>query len=155
MAVRVDMNPFSIPRGENGDGRLVVNSRVWECNFLSGGKTGDGFQPVLFSPRPLKNLLLIDEVESLSPICDMKVSNLFEEETKQMYALTGKGPRSSLKVLRPGQTVSEIAVSPLPGSPNGVWTIKESKSQEFDSFIVVSFKDASLVLSVGDTVEEV
>jgi splicing factor 3B subunit 3 len=60
-----------------------------------------------------------------------------------------------LKVLRPGQTVSEIAVSPLPGSPNGVWTIKESKSQEFDSFIVVSFKDASLVLSVGDTVEEV
>ncbi|QDZ20127.1 subunit 3 of splicing factor 3B [Chloropicon primus] len=117
--------------------------------------TENGLQPVEFSPRPLKNLLLIDAIESLSPVCDMKVANLFEEETKQMYTLTGKGPWSTMKILRPGQTVAEMAVSPLPGSPNGVWTIKENKSQEFDSFILVSFKNASLVLSVGESVEEV
>ncbi len=33
----------------------------------------DGFQPVFFDPRPLKNLLLVDEMPSLMPITDMKV----------------------------------------------------------------------------------
>ena len=36
-------------------------------------QTEDGFQPVFFSPRALKNLLLVDEVSSLAPITDMKV----------------------------------------------------------------------------------
>lgn len=35
--------------------------------------TEEGFQPVFFEPRPLKNLLLIDEMASLMPITDMKV----------------------------------------------------------------------------------
>ena len=116
---------------------------------------GDGYEPVCFEPRPLKNLLLIDEMDSLSPVCDMEISNLFEEETNQLYTLVGRGPWSTLRAMRPGQTVAEIAVSPLPGSPNGVWTIRKSKSDEFDSYIIVSFKNASLVLSIGDTVEEV
>ena len=132
----------------DGDGEVEASASTL---IETGGKP----EPVTFSPRPLKNLVLIDELESFSPICDMKVSNLFEEETKQMYTLVGKGPWSSMKVLRPGQTVAEMAVSPLPGSPNGVWTIKENKSQAFDSYIVVSFKNASLVLSIGETVEEV
>ena len=35
--------------------------------------TEEGYQPVFFDPRPLKNLLPIDEMESLAPIVDMKV----------------------------------------------------------------------------------
>lgn len=35
-------------------------------------QTEEGYQPVFFDPRPLKNLLLIDEMESLSPIMDLK-----------------------------------------------------------------------------------
>ena len=35
-------------------------------------QTEEGYQPVFFDPRPLKNLLPIDEMESLSPILDMK-----------------------------------------------------------------------------------
>ena len=37
-------------------------------------ETEEGFQPVFFEPRELRNLLLIDELESLCPIMDMKVS---------------------------------------------------------------------------------
>ncbi len=37
-------------------------------------ETEEGFQPVFFDPQPLKNLLLIDEMDSLCPITDMKVS---------------------------------------------------------------------------------
>ncbi|KAL6126564.1 hypothetical protein ACLB2K_074611 [Fragaria x ananassa] len=108
-----------------------------------------------FLPRKLKNLVRIDQVESLMPIMDMKVSNLFEEETPQIFTLCGRGPRSSLRILRPGLAISEMAVSDLPDVPNAVWTVKKKVSDEFDAYIVVSFANATIVLSIGETVEEV
>jgi splicing factor 3B subunit 3 len=118
-------------------------------------ETEEGFQPVFFQPRRLKNLLRIDQVESLMPIMDMKVVNLFEEETPQIFTLCGRGPRSSLRILRPGLAISEMAVSELPGVPSAVWTVKKNVNDEFDAYIVVSFSNATLVLSIGETVEEV
>jgi splicing factor 3B subunit 3 len=115
----------------------------------------DGFQPVFFKPRGLKNLLRIDQVESLSPIMDMKITNMFEEETPQIFTLCGRGPRSSLRILRPGLAISEMATSTLPGVPSAVWTVKKTVNDEFDAYIVVSFANATLVLSIGETVEEV
>ncbi|KAG6402388.1 hypothetical protein SASPL_134581 [Salvia splendens] len=118
-------------------------------------ETDEGFQPVFFQPRKLKNLFWIDQIESLMPIMDMKVSNLFEEETPQIFSLCGRGPRSSLRILRPGLAISEMAVSQLPGVPSAVWTVKKNVNDEFDAYIVVSFANATLVLSIGETVEEV
>ncbi|KAI5084296.1 hypothetical protein GOP47_0000465 [Adiantum capillus-veneris] len=118
-------------------------------------ETEEGFQPVFFQPRKLRNLVQLDEIESLMPILDMKVLNMFEEETPQVFALCGRGPRSSLRVLRPGLAVTEMAVSALPGLPSAVWTVKKSVNDEFDAYIVVSFTNATLVLSIGETVEEV
>ncbi|KAF7811372.1 spliceosome-associated protein 130 A [Senna tora] len=118
-------------------------------------ETDEGFQPVFFQPRRLKNLVRIDQVESLMPITDMKVANLFEEETPQIFTLCGRGPRSSLRILRTGLAVSEMAVSKLPGVPSAVWTVKKNVNDEFDAYIVVSFTNATLVLSIGETVEEV
>ncbi|PQQ16480.1 splicing factor 3B subunit 3-like [Prunus yedoensis var. nudiflora] len=48
-----------------------------------------------------------------------------------------------------------MAVSELPGVPSAVWTVKKNVSDEFDAYIVVSFANATLVLSIGETVEEV
>jgi splicing factor 3B subunit 3 len=48
-----------------------------------------------------------------------------------------------------------MAVSALPGKPSAVWTVKQGQDAEFDKYIVVSFVDVTLVLSIGDTVEEV
>ncbi|KAL4016214.1 hypothetical protein IC575_023853 [Cucumis melo] len=118
-------------------------------------ETEEGFQPVFFQPRRLKNLMRIDQVESLMPIMDMKIINLFEEETPQIFTLCGRGPRSSLRILRPGLAISEMAVSELPGVPSAVWTVKKNINDEFDAYIVVSFANATLVLSIGETVEEV
>jgi splicing factor 3B subunit 3 len=42
---------------------------------------------VFFNPRPLTNLLLIDELDSLSPILDFKVADLAREHTPQIYAV--------------------------------------------------------------------
>ncbi|KAG0471556.1 hypothetical protein HPP92_016102 [Vanilla planifolia] len=118
-------------------------------------ETEEGFQPVFFQPRGLKNLVRIDQVASLMPIMDMKVMNLFEEETPQIFTLCGRGPRSSLRILRPGLAISEMAVSQLPGVPNAVWTVKKNVNDEFDAYIVVSFPSGKHVLSIGETVEEV
>ncbi|XP_057537206.1 spliceosome-associated protein 130 A [Amaranthus tricolor] len=118
-------------------------------------ETEEGFQPVFFQPRKLKNLLRVDQVQSLMPIMDMKVANLFEEETPQIFTLCGQGPRSSLRILRPGLGITEMATSPLPGVPNAVWTVKKNVNDEFDAYIVVSFASVTLVLSIGETVEEV
>lgn len=118
-------------------------------------ETEVGFEPVFFKPRQLKNLVRIDQEESLMPIMDMKVLNLFEEETPQIFTLCGRGPRSSLRILRPGLAISEMAVSELPGVPSAVWTVKKNVNDEFDAYIVVSFANATLVLSIGETVEEV
>ena len=41
------------------------------------------------------------------------------------------------------------------GNPNAVWTVKKRSDEEFDAYIIVSFVNATLVLSIGETVEEV
>lgn len=51
-----------------GDGDDAV-----EASSATLKETEEGFQPVFFEPRPFVNLRLVDEVESLSPIVDIKV----------------------------------------------------------------------------------
>ena len=117
---------------------------------------GDSF---FFAPRPLKNLVLVDELDSLSPIMNCQVADASSlggaDDLLHLYALVGRSSRSSLKILRHGLEVTEMAVSALPGNPSAVWTVKRMASAEFDAYIIVSFVNATLVLSVGETVEEV
>ncbi|KAL9701788.1 hypothetical protein quinque_005229 [Culex quinquefasciatus] len=83
---------------------------------------GDTF---FFAPRPLKNLVMVDEIHSFAPILGCQVADLANEDTPQLYLACGRGPRSSIRVLRHGLEVSEMAVSELPGNPNAVWTVKK------------------------------
>lgn len=75
----------------------------------------------------------------------LQVANLLNEEIPQVFTLCGRGPRSTLRLLRPGLAVTEMAVSPLPGNPTAVWTIKRTMLDEFDAYIIVSFTNATLV----------
>jgi splicing factor 3B subunit 3 len=91
------------------------------------------------------------------------------EVSPQIYALGGRGPSACLRTLRHGCSVTELAVSELPGVPGAIFAVddlskKETSGDDGDGddtarplskYIVVSFADATLVLSVGDTVEEV
>eukprot|EP00057_Strongylocentrotus_purpuratus_P001335 XP_001198237.2 PREDICTED: splicing factor 3B subunit 3 isoform X2 [Strongylocentrotus purpuratus] len=113
---------------------------------------GDTF---FFAPRTLRNLEEVDQLESLSPILSCQIADLASEDTPQLYVACGRGPRSSMRVLRHGLEVSEMAVSELPGNPNAVWTVKKKSDDEYDAYIIVSFVNATLVLSIGETVEEV
>ncbi|XP_074585839.1 spliceosome-associated protein 130 A-like [Curcuma longa] len=151
---------FLFAASEFGNHALYQFQAIGEAEDIEASsatlmETEEGFQPVFFQPRGLKNLVRIDLVESLMPIMDMKILNLFEEETPQIFTLCGRGPRSTLRILRPGLAINEMAVSQLPGTPSAVWTVKKNANDEFDAYIVVSFVNATLVLSIGETIEEV
>ncbi|KAF4620312.1 hypothetical protein D9613_000135 [Agrocybe pediades] len=109
-----------------------------------------------FRPRPLENLALADEIESLDPIIDSKVLNILpNSDTPQIFTACGRGARSTLRTLRHGLEVEESVSSDLPGIPNAVWTTKKSEDDPFDSYIILSFVNGTLVLSIGETIEEV
>lgn len=109
----------------------------------------------IFKPHPLKNLLLFQDLQSLAPITDMKVVDLLDEGTPQFYCLCGRGPQSSLRVLKHGLSVSELAVSPLNGTPIAVWTVKQTIHDPYDRYIVLSFTNLTMVLSIGENVQQV
>lgn len=127
-----------------------------------------------FRPRPLENLVIADELESLDPILDSKVLNLLpNSDSPQIFTACGRGPRSSFRTLRHGLEVEESVSSDLPGIPNAVWTTKRTEQgvfpsslfpcpnvflyspDLFDSYIILSFVNGTLVLSIGENIEEV
>ncbi|KAF6749635.1 pre-mRNA-splicing factor RSE1 [Ephemerocybe angulata] len=134
-----------------------------EPEFSSTNYPGDGMRdpssPLpreYFKPRPLENLALADEMESLDPIIDSKVLNILpNSDTPQIFAACGRGARSTLRTLRHGLEVEESVSSELPGIPNAVWTTKRTESDPYDSYIILSFVNGTLVLSIGETIEEV
>lgn len=101
----------------------------------------------------LDNLLLVDIIESLNPILDSSLVN--DDVFTKIYALSGYKNSSSLKVLQYGLPINEIVESDLPGVANKVWTTKLHKDDEFDKYLVISFIDTTLVLSIGESVEEI
>lgn len=129
------------------------SARFSSGDYAKGNITD--YQVARFRPRVLENLALVDILDSLSPLISSQVANLAGEDAPQIYALTGQAERSSLRVIRHGLEVAEIVASELPGEPIAVWTTKLTSQDEFDAFIVLSFSNATLVLSIGETVEEV
>ena len=99
----------------------------------------------------------VDDIDSLCPIMDCKAVGSLGGAggAPSLVSICGKSARSTLRVLSHGLAVSEMAVSELPGNPNAVWTVKKRRDDEHDAYIVVSFVNATLVLSIGETVEEV
>ncbi|KAI9834027.1 MAG: pre-mRNA-splicing factor rse1 [Phylliscum demangeonii] len=113
------------------------------------------FTPVFFHARPAENVNLVEVIESMNPLMGCKVANLTEDDAPQIYTICGAGARSTFRTLRNGLEVSEIVESELPGVPSAVWTTKLTRNDEYDAYIVLSFTNGTLVLSIGETVEEV
>lgn len=129
-----------------------------ELEFYSDDFPADpkaAYEPVYFHPRPTENLALVESIPAMNPLLDCKVANLTGEDAPQIYTICGNGPRSSFRMLKHGLEVNEIVASELPGIPSAVWTLKLNRSEQYDAYIVLSFTNGTLVLSIGETVEEV
>jgi len=129
-----------------------------EIEFVSDNFPIDAsapYTPVYFHPRPAENLNLVETIDSMNPLMDCKVANLTDEDAPQIYSICGTGARSTFRTLKHGLEVSEIVESELPGVPSAVWTTKLTRGDEYDAYIILSFSNGTLVLSIGETVEEV
>lgn len=129
-----------------------------ELEFSSDNYSADPsvpYEPIFFRPRAAENLNLMEVLSSLNPLIDSKVANLTEEDAPQIYSVCGTGARSTFRTLKHGLEVSEIVESQLQTAPSAVWTTKLTRGDEYDAYIVLSFANGTLVLSIGEIVEEV
>ncbi|KAG2015443.1 pre-mRNA-splicing factor rse1 [Coprinopsis cinerea AmutBmut pab1-1] len=111
-----------------------------------------------FDPRPMENLMLIDELSSLNPVLDAKILKpSLDSEAPKIFAACGRGPASSFKILSHGLEVDEMASSELPGflAPHSLWSTKRMQTDHYDNLLVMSFQNATIVLSIGESMEEV
>ncbi|KAF4445954.1 Pre-mRNA-splicing factor rse1, partial [Fusarium albosuccineum] len=116
---------------------------------------GATYQPIYFYPRPLENLTLVESIDSLSPLLDCKVANPTGEDAPQIYSVSGNGARSHFRMLKHGLEVDEVATSELPGTVSGVWTTRLTRHDKYDAYIILTSSDNTLVMSVGEEVEQV
>ncbi|KAJ5918015.1 Pre-mRNA-splicing factor rse1 [Penicillium verhagenii] len=129
-----------------------------EIEFSSDSLSADPsapYEPVFFRPRPAENLNLMESINSLNPLIDSKVANLTEEDAPQIYSVCGTGARSTFRTLKHGLEVSELVDSELRAVPSAVWTTKLTRSEEYDRYIVLSFTNGTIVLGIGEIVEEI
>jgi splicing factor 3B subunit 3 len=102
----------------------------------------------LFNPREPANLELRDELQNYAPINDMKVEDLTNEGLAQIYLACGRGAQGTIRALRHGLSIVEMAVSQMPGRPNSVQTLKGSLSDALDKYMIVAFTESTLVLQI-------
>lgn len=129
-----------------------------EQEFLSEDFGEDAMQygqKALFTPRPLENLSLADEIVSMNPILGSKVVNLTGEDAPQIYTINGSGARSSFRKLVHGLDVNEMATTNSDKPVENVWTTKITADDQYARYIVLSYMGAkeTTVLSIGDSVE--
>jgi splicing factor 3B subunit 3 len=150
---------YQIDQADDGedDEKQTFSHRLY-CEIQEAIKTGrKGFDEdnkfFQFKTRPLKNLVLVDEVQSMAPILAATSYNRLDEH--RMLVACGSKSNSSLRVLRHGLEVSERAMSTLPSMATGIWSIRKRCDSVHDEYIVVSFTNATLVLGVGETIDEI
>ena len=127
---------------------------VAEASFSTLLGADGSVQIPLFSPRELTNIKPIHFLSSLAPLIKLHAADLRGEGSPQLYALCGRGSHAQLKVLQHGLSVSLLSQNTLPYAPRGLWTLRDEHSG-CDKFMVISFNNATIVLSVGDAVEQV
>ncbi|KAH7647694.1 putative spliceosome factor [Cryptosporidium bovis] len=122
----------------------------------------DSDKCVFFRLRNCNCIKKIEELPSLSPITDLKVLDINNDGCPQIVTSCGRGPRSTLRICSYGKNVEEVTSNPLPGRPRFIWTLKkgidpsstDSLNETYHNYIIISFIDRSLVLSIEEHVEE-
>lgn len=95
---------------------------------------------VTFNPRKNVNIQRVDEMKSLGCITDMHCTDLLDEGNPQIYLTSGKGAQSSLRVMRHGLEVTQLAANDMPATPSKVWTVKDHFGDSFDKYIILAFE---------------
>eukprot|EP01129_Flabellula_baltica_P016693 TRINITY_DN9028_c0_g1_i1.p1 TRINITY_DN9028_c0_g1~~TRINITY_DN9028_c0_g1_i1.p1 ORF type:complete len:1082 (+),score=177.39 TRINITY_DN9028_c0_g1_i1:13-3258(+) len=110
---------------------------------------------ILFNPQLHKNLEVISELNSIGPVVNVTQYNPFGSESPLLYLLCGKGPNSSLRILNYGASLNERASCDLFDYARAVFSVKNTSNDLHHKYIVVSFRNKTLVLEVGESIRQV
>ena len=144
-----DRHLYELERLGDDDDELVFDSDSFPADST------EDYTPAYFQPRPLVNLVLVETIDSMNPLIGCKVTNLTQEDAPQIYTISGAGARSTFRTSRNSLEVLDLVESELPQPASAVWTTKKTVDDEYDSYIVLSLSAMTLVLSIGEDVEEI
>ena len=97
-------------------------------------------------------MTVVDTFTNLGPILDMVVVDLERQGQGQLVTCSGGFKEGSLRIIRNGIGIHELASIDLPGI-KGMWPLKVG--QEKDNTLVLSFVEQTRVLTLtGEEVEE-
>ena len=133
------------------------DEKEWNSQDYLDGKAAleEELNEIEFEVKDLDNIKMVCEQPILSPMMDMKISRGdFLTAMPELYTATGTNSRSALKILHKYIELSEIVTQDLPSKILNAFTCKIHKTDQYDKFIVLSFFDGSIILKIGEEVEE-
>eukprot|EP00899_Mesostigma_viride_P024186 jgi/Mesvir1/4952/Mv04573-RA.2 len=98
---------------------------------------------------------VLDRFTNLGPIVDFCVVDLERQGQGQVVTCSGAYKDGSLRIVRNGIGINEQASVELPGI-RGIWSLRASTSDAFDTFLVVTFIHETRILAINmeDELEE-
>ncbi|KAI3402520.2 RSE1 [Candida oxycetoniae] len=132
---------------ETREGDLIIESSLTQKESMTPNSAK--LLNMNFKVKELENLILIDTLESLSPITDSRLL-----PHSRIAALS---TNANMKTIVRGMPTATLVESPLAFSPTDVFTTKLTGQSENDEYLVLTSTLASktLVLSIGETLEDV
>lgn len=108
---------------------------------------------VYFNPQSLKNLEKLEEIESLGFISEIIAEDFLNEDCNQIYALSSKGKRSSISMLKSKIKISEVLKISIDRAL-ALWTLPFKFKSNSDELLILSFENETKVMKIGEKIEE-
>ena len=129
---------------------------ISDKDALADGAASD---VILFAPhKRLTHLSLVDTLDGSAPLVDCQViapsKTSQDDTTGTIIALCGRGNRSSIRCLRYGLNLLELALTDLPFKPLNLFNVQMDKSTN-TKYLILSFASSTIAMSAGDSVEQV
>ncbi|KAI9484077.1 MAG: mono-functional DNA-alkylating methyl methanesulfonate N-term-domain-containing protein [Benjaminiella poitrasii] len=94
-------------------------------------------------------LEVIDEFSNIGPITDFCVADLDKQGQTQLITCSGVAKDSSLRIVRNGVGLNELAVIDISGV-KGVWALRPSFYDKHDDVLLISFVNQTRLLALRD-----
>ena len=130
-------------------------------NFLYLGKETSDSEIYLISTANISNesktqtLSLVKQknIDSLNSLIDFKYGNYDSSGLQKFFAISGNKDESYLKSLniKTIYNVSSLSTNKIPAQPLNMWALKKNYEDDFDSFVVFSFVNKTLVYEIDHT----
>lgn len=129
--------------------------KVWCSTDFPDEIAAKTCEDAVFQPRQFVNLNLVYIVENLNPVIDCTIhSSDNVTDLPVIISLCGSQSRSSLKILNHEIPYTEIVSQELPSKVEAVFAFATHADDANDKLIALSFYDETLLLKIGEEVEE-